>query len=391
MHSKKGDKDLKIFDAKNIVGRAGRFIQHYSGKVVDLSNDLSNLLEKKTEELGFKYYELSKLDNSQISYFINTYFADNIVKSKRLLKSLKDTDILNKMPQTPLTLALITILFDEKGVEISATITDLYRQFVDLLIGKYTIDNTFELVAIGAKHRILAFIAKTMHCDHKQSIAIDDFKKRIEELTNAINIEKVKEELKANEELLNNPNFWNNQKEWLGRIVEVQYFEETENADGNKSLRFPVYKDYRTDKTEADFEPPVIQMRAEHFRMCVPTETTSEYEIVGLIEDVEYIEFFDKRIAILKINLEHREDNEYLYVNVYVGEHLLENYTPEVGKGFHGIIIMNGHLLNSSTTRLLNKTKITSFYKKYSNIVTLITYIVFFIILVLYFGCVLGW
>ena len=46
---------------------------------------------------------------------------------------------------------------------------------------------------------------------------------------------------------------WNNQKDWLGRIVEIQYFEETENANGGKSLRFPVYKDYRTDKTEADF------------------------------------------------------------------------------------------------------------------------------------------
>ena len=43
--------------------------------------------------------------------------------------------------------------------------------------------------------------------------AIDDFKTRLSELSKAINIEKVKEELAKNEELLNNPDFWNNQKE----------------------------------------------------------------------------------------------------------------------------------------------------------------------------------
>jgi replicative superfamily II helicase len=32
LHSKKGTKDLKKFDAKNIAGRAGRFLYHYSGE-----------------------------------------------------------------------------------------------------------------------------------------------------------------------------------------------------------------------------------------------------------------------------------------------------------------------------------------------------------------------
>ena len=39
----------------------------------------------------------------------------------------------------------------------------------------------------------------------------------------------------------------------LCKIVEIQYFEETTNADGGISLRFPVFKDFRPDKAEADF------------------------------------------------------------------------------------------------------------------------------------------
>ena len=46
---------------------------------------------------------------------------------------------------------------------------------------------------------------------------------------------------------------WKNQGKYLDTICEISYFEETTNADGGKSLRFPIFKDFRTDKTEADF------------------------------------------------------------------------------------------------------------------------------------------
>lgn len=46
---------------------------------------------------------------------------------------------------------------------------------------------------------------------------------------------------------------WTEPAGMVGKIVEVQYFEETSNADGGISLRFPVFKDFRPDKLEADF------------------------------------------------------------------------------------------------------------------------------------------
>ena len=46
---------------------------------------------------------------------------------------------------------------------------------------------------------------------------------------------------------------WRARGDYLGKIAEIQYFEETTNADGGISLRFPVFKDFRTDKTEADY------------------------------------------------------------------------------------------------------------------------------------------
>ena len=46
---------------------------------------------------------------------------------------------------------------------------------------------------------------------------------------------------------------WNNRSKYLDVICEIQYFEETTNQDGGESLRFPIFKDFRYDKVEADF------------------------------------------------------------------------------------------------------------------------------------------
>ena len=46
---------------------------------------------------------------------------------------------------------------------------------------------------------------------------------------------------------------WNHDIMIVGQIVEIQYFEETTNADGGISLRFPVFKDFRPDKLTPDF------------------------------------------------------------------------------------------------------------------------------------------
>ena len=48
--------------------------------------------------------------------------------------------------------------------------------------------------------------------------------------------------------------FWKNQNEMLGRVIEVQYFEETQDADGNLSLRFPVFVQLREIGKEVSYD-----------------------------------------------------------------------------------------------------------------------------------------
>ena len=45
---------------------------------------------------------------------------------------------------------------------------------------------------------------------------------------------------------------WKDPDSYIGKVISVQYFEETENQSGGISLRFPVFLDFRTDK-QADY------------------------------------------------------------------------------------------------------------------------------------------
>lgn len=57
--NKKGLKPLRQFDAKNIAGRAGRFYQHYSGRVIDLNNNFEEIVNGQPEILEHKNYDIT--------------------------------------------------------------------------------------------------------------------------------------------------------------------------------------------------------------------------------------------------------------------------------------------------------------------------------------------
>lgn len=57
--NKKGRKDLKTFDARNIAGRAGRFLQHFSGRVIIVDNKFEQILESQEVAIEHKNYDLS--------------------------------------------------------------------------------------------------------------------------------------------------------------------------------------------------------------------------------------------------------------------------------------------------------------------------------------------
>mgnify|MGYP000515560876 CR=1 FL=1 len=87
MHNKKGSKDLKKFDAKNIAGRAGRFGYHYSGRVIVLKNDFMTTIDSQADGIKHKNYDSeSPKDEIDLFYSEDIFLNQNDkVKKKNIL------------------------------------------------------------------------------------------------------------------------------------------------------------------------------------------------------------------------------------------------------------------------------------------------------------------
>ncbi len=93
--SKKGNKDLKKFDAKNIEGRAGRFMYHYSGNVLIVEKKFDEIVN--SEDIGIKHknYDENSPKN-EVDYFItdDKYLStDNISSKINLLNQIAQRQI----------------------------------------------------------------------------------------------------------------------------------------------------------------------------------------------------------------------------------------------------------------------------------------------------------
>lgn len=117
----------------------------------------------------------------QAESFLGRYFEEDSVKCKRLVKSLKDSRILDKLPKTPLTLTLLTSLFDENGYEIPATISDLYKYFIEILLNKNIKENHLDLLKVGIHRSVLSYIAEYLHVNKIKSISRHDLVIKISE------------------------------------------------------------------------------------------------------------------------------------------------------------------------------------------------------------------
>lgn len=133
----------------------------------------SNLFQMNCEKL--EYFQIEKFNTKQIKAFISKFFQGS-GRSQELIDALSENRILERLPMTPLSISLISILFEEKNLEIPATISDIYDNFNLLLLGKSTVNRRFEFVDINFKERILSLYAlEILKRENKVPMTYDEF------------------------------------------------------------------------------------------------------------------------------------------------------------------------------------------------------------------------
>lgn len=104
------------------------------------------------------FFQIRKFNDSQIKEFAFRFFNNQNLASN-LLEALEDNRILERLPLTPLSLSLIALVFEKENYEIPATISDIYDNFNQLILGKLTANKRFELIKFNFRERILSLYA----------------------------------------------------------------------------------------------------------------------------------------------------------------------------------------------------------------------------------------
>lgn len=119
---------------------------------------------------------LSNFDLNQVKQYLNTFFKRDLKKSEELWSSLQDNKILERIPSTPLTISLVSILFEENGYEVPATITDVYDNFNTFLLGRLNVSSNLEFLRIDVKEKILQMYAlKIIKSINRSRLKLEDF------------------------------------------------------------------------------------------------------------------------------------------------------------------------------------------------------------------------
>ncbi|MFB9862280.1 NACHT domain-containing protein [Rufibacter immobilis] len=163
----------------------------------DIQKDLISQIEALESDLSIRYIvatrnyaylmdgcelsnhqrlELTNFDLKQVKLFLDNFFRFDLGKSDKLWSSLQDNNILDKIPITPLTLSLVSILYEEKQYEIPATITDIYDNFNLFLLGRTSVKSNLEFLDISIKERLISLYALgIIQSENKEKKTKDEF------------------------------------------------------------------------------------------------------------------------------------------------------------------------------------------------------------------------
>ena len=182
--NKKGRKNLKPFDAKNIAGRAGRFLQHFSDRIIIVDNNFEEILTSNEDELRHKNYDIdSKKTDVDYSITLDKYLSkgDSEKKEKifeevrkrnipkEIIEQYKTVSISDKIiiydkiqSLTPLQLAEIKALISRLNYDMQIS-WDGFQEIINILKPIIRDGKLFELADTTCRDSDFSLITAKVH------------------------------------------------------------------------------------------------------------------------------------------------------------------------------------------------------------------------------------
>lgn len=171
------DEIVNDIDRKNLIFSISEYGRlHRNFKIVVTSRFTQDITSTSTLPEYDKWI-IQPFSSPQIIAFLQKWFHGNEITIKRLLDALEDHHLLAKLPNTPLVLTLLAILFEsDNNRELPANLSELYKMFLDLLLGRWALDRRVEtLYDANIREFIAEELALEFHRSERTSMDKEEF------------------------------------------------------------------------------------------------------------------------------------------------------------------------------------------------------------------------
>lgn len=152
------------------------FMSKYDNSRVILTTRMLDVVEQADIFTGFEALEIQDLTSNQIERFIENWYGKNNDLCKKLIKLLREPSFILNIRMTPLTLALVSIIFEQGEREMPANVTELFDKYAELALGRWDaakhIASQFEW---AIKEFMLRKISWEMHAQKRFDFSVDEF------------------------------------------------------------------------------------------------------------------------------------------------------------------------------------------------------------------------
>jgi len=156
------------------------FAKKYPETKIISSSRKTEVLENLESLSSFTMLELEELTPKQVNSFVQNWFGPDNPITNQLSRFLHDPLNLKGLPSTPLTLAIVAILYSNGVRELPANLTELFSKYTELALGRWDegrdISQQFEW---RVKQFLIRGIAWTLHQNHTSVISHANFDETI--------------------------------------------------------------------------------------------------------------------------------------------------------------------------------------------------------------------
>lgn len=117
-----------------------RFVEKYRNPRVIFSSRSLEAFETSSVLSKFTVYHMRHLDYQQIQTLIRKWFENSDKDGEALIRLVSNPLTYTSLPHTPLTLALLAVVYDRGIQDLPANLTELIEKYVEIALGRWDMD-----------------------------------------------------------------------------------------------------------------------------------------------------------------------------------------------------------------------------------------------------------